>query len=88
MLGGPTEVEVYHAPYKEWVTQPREYIATDRRAQLLISHRRGPGMEEAILYPLPPPSDVVPRRLTDAETARVDLLCRLLFVCHGGTAAC
>jgi hypothetical protein len=37
-------------------------------------------MEEAILYPLPPPSDVVPRRLTDAETARVDLLCRLLFV--------
>ncbi|KAL1408449.1 hypothetical protein Q8F55_005261 [Vanrija albida] len=56
MLGGPTEVEVYHAPYKE-----------------------GPGMEEAILYPLPPPADVVPRRLTDAETARVDLLCRLLF---------
>ncbi|BEI96194.1 hypothetical protein CcaverHIS631_0111430 [Cutaneotrichosporon cavernicola] len=56
MLGGPTEVEVYHAPYKE-----------------------GPGMEEAILYPLPPPSDAVPRRLTDAETARVDLLCRLLF---------
>ncbi|EJT49434.1 Ste12 [Trichosporon asahii var. asahii CBS 8904] len=56
MLGGPTEVEVYHAPYKE-----------------------GPGMEEAILYPLPPPADVVPRRLTDSETARVELLCRLLF---------
>lgn len=41
---------------------------------------RGPGMEEAILYPLPPPADVVPRRLTDSETARVELLCRLLFV--------
>lgn len=39
-------------------------------------------MEEAILYPLPPPADVAPRRLTDAETARVELLCRLLFVSH------
>lgn len=37
-------------------------------------------MEEAILYPLPPPADVVPRRLTESETARVELLCRLLFV--------
>lgn len=37
-------------------------------------------MEEAILYPLPPPADVVPRRLTEVETQRVELLCRLLFV--------
>lgn len=49
---------------------------------------RGPGMEEAILYPLPPPADVVPRRLTDSETARVELLCRLLFVSNAHHQGC
>jgi hypothetical protein len=74
MIGGPTEVEVYHAPYKEYVRQGGAFVAG------ALTLGRGPGMEEAILYPLPPPADVAPRRLTDAESARVDLLCRLLFV--------
>lgn len=51
-----------------------------RAIDMALTIIRGPGMEEAILYPLPPPADVVPRRLTDQETARVELLCRLLFV--------
>ncbi|KAL7424343.1 hypothetical protein Q5752_000025 [Cryptotrichosporon argae] len=42
-------------------------------------YKEGPGMEEAILYPLPPPDDVPPRPLTDTERARIDLLSRLLF---------